>query len=290
MNTRIDRIFARCKAENRPARILFASCGFPTLQQSERVIETMIEQGADIIELGAPFSDPVADGPVIQAASQQAIAHGATLRGILQMAARIRRRHPETGLILFSYFNILLNARLEALCDRLAETGIDGILCVDLPYEERDELKPLCDARGLHLIPLVSPETDETRIPLVTSGCTGFAYAVTVSGITGARRAFPPTLAARLETIRRLTTLPVVAGFGIADTQTARAIGLHADGIVIGSAAIRPLLENQAFEEGLFKMTTFLRNLFGGSTQGNQNLPSNPTPPSFTDNRSPAKL
>lgn len=238
MNTRIKRLFAA----NRPARVLFASCGFPTLEKSERVIETMIEKGADIIELGVPFSDPVADGPEIQTASQQAIANGSTLSGIIDMAARIRRRHPETGLILFSYFNPLLNAGLESLCDRLADAGIDGIICLDLPFEESGELKPLCDARGLHLIPIVSPETDEARIPIVTAGCKGFVYAI--GGLTGERLAL----------IRRLSALPVVTAEAV--------IGGEPDGRVIASAALCPLLENTSFEAGLAALADYLESLF----------------------------
>ena len=235
---RLSSIFAQCRAENRAAFIIFAEAGYPNLAQSEKDIDTAIENGADIIELGIPFSDPMADGPVISAAGQTAIEHGATLVNILEMAARIRQKHPETGLVLFSYFNVMYNYGLEKLCAELQRIGLDGILAVDLPLEERDELLTPCRSHGLHLIPLVSPATSPERAKAIVEDITGFVYYVSVRGITGARASMPPELAQKLETIRQLSPVPVVVGFGIASQEAAHIVAACADGVVVGSAFV----------------------------------------------------
>ena len=235
---RIESIFSRCHAENHAALIIFAEAGYPDLKQSEQDIDTAIENGADIIELGIPFSDPMADGPVISAAGQTAIEHGATLVNILEMAARIRQKHPETGLVLFSYFNVMYNYGLETLCTELQRIGVDGILAVDLPLEERDELLAPCRAHDLHLIPLVSPATSAERAHAIVQDITGFVYYVSVRGITGARAAMPPELAKNLAQLREISSVPVVVGFGIASRDSAHIVASCADGVVVGSAFV----------------------------------------------------
>ena len=235
---RIESIFQQCRAENRAALIIFAEAGYPNLAQSEQDINTAIEHGADIIELGIPFSDPMADGPTISAAGQTAIENGATLVNILEMAERIRKRHPQTGMILFSYFNVMYNYGLEKLCAKLQEIGLDGILAVDLPLEERDELLTPCRSHGLHLIPLVSPATSPERAKAIMEDITGFVYYVSVRGITGARASMPPELAQKLKTIRQLSPVPVVVGFGIASQEAAHTVATCADGVVVGSAFV----------------------------------------------------
>lgn len=235
---RIATIFQQCRAENRAALVIFAEAGYPDLAQSEQHIDNAIANGADLIELGIPFSDPMADGPVISAAGQTAIANGANLANILEMAARLRQKHPTTGLILFSYFNVMYNYGLEALCAELQRIGVDGILAVDLPCEERDELLAPCRAHGLHLIPLVSPATSPERAKAIVQDATGFVYYVSVRGITGARSAMPPELAANLATLRELSPVPVVVGFGIASRDSAHTVAACADGVVVGSAFV----------------------------------------------------
>ncbi len=235
---RIDQVFFRCRAEKRAALIIFAEAGYPDLAQSEQDIDAAIENGADIIELGIPFSDPMADGPVISAAGQKAIENGANLVNILEMAARIRQKHPATGLILFSYFNVMLNFGLEKLCAELQRIGVDGILAVDLPLEEREELLTPCRNHGLHLIPLVSPATSAERAKMIVQDITGFVYYVSVRGITGARSAMPPELAKNLAALRELSPVPVVVGFGIASQDSAHTVAACADGVVVGSAFV----------------------------------------------------
>ena len=255
---RLRAAFARAKAEGRAARVLYMPCGFPSMAESEAVMEALIAGGADILELGVPFSDPIADGPVIQAAGQRALAGGVNLSAILALAKRLRANHPETGLVLFSYLNPILAHGPARLCAEAAEAGIDGLLVVDLPHEEEGELRPLAEAAGLSWIPLVSPATSPERARALTEGCDGFVYVITVRGITGERKALPPELAERLEALRQVTDLPLAAGFGIADAVAARAVAAHADGFVVGSAAVRAVGEG-----GLPGLAGFLARLRG---------------------------
>lgn len=163
METRINRCLERCRAEKRGALVVYVTVGCPSPAESEALIGRLIEAGADMIELGVPFSDPMADGPVIQRAGQLALQAGTTLPEILAIAGRIRKRFPETPLVLFSYYNVLLNYGLDRLGADLRSAGVDGLLAVDLPLEERGEVVPICEANGIQLIPLVSPATSPAR-------------------------------------------------------------------------------------------------------------------------------
>lgn len=231
---RIANIFAA-----RKPLVIFTSVGYPTEEQSEQAVCAAIEKGADIIELGVPFSDPMADGPVISAASQVAIKEGMTLPKTIAFAARIRAKYPQTGLILFSYMNPLLHIGYDAVCQQLADDGVDGILPVDLPLEERDELLAPARAHGLHVIPLVSPLTPEDRVAKIVEGMTGFVYYINVAGVTGARDTLPPEVAERIVMIKRHTSLPVAAGFGIASAAAAKAAANAADGVISGSGFVK---------------------------------------------------
>lgn len=246
---RIKDIFESCRQAERKALIVFASCGCPDMETSEAVIEAIIGSGADIVELGVPFSDPMADGAVIQHASQLALERGAKFADILELAARVRQRHPGVGLVLFSYYNILFNYGPEKLAAEAVRIGLDGILCVDLPFEERDELKLPCDRHGLHLIPLLSPATPIERAAKIVADATGFVYYVTVRGVTGERSALPVELAARLAEIRRVSPVPVAAGFGIGTPAAAKTVGDCADAVVVGSAAVKLTLSGESCEK-----------------------------------------
>lgn len=255
---RLQSVFAHAKAEGRAARVLYMPCGFPSMAETEAAMEALIAGDADVLELGVPFSDPIADGPVIQAAGQQALAGGVNLSKILDLAARLRAKHPETGLVLFSYYNPILAYGPERLCADAAAAGVDGLLVVDVPHEEEAELRPIAEAAGLSWIPLVSPATTPERAKELVAGCDGFVYVITVRGITGERKALPPELAERLKALRQVTDLPLAAGFGISDHATAEAISAHADGYVVGSAAVRALAEG-----GIPRLSAFLTTLRG---------------------------
>ncbi|MBO4303737.1 MAG: tryptophan synthase subunit alpha [Lentisphaeria bacterium] len=246
--TRLQKIFGG----NKKVLVIFDSCGAPTMEESERRLESIIESGADIVELGIPFSDPVADGPVIQKASQTALANGATLEKILKMASRIRKKHPETGLIFFGYCNVFLQYGWEKLFSELALLEADGILVVDLPYEERDEILPFCRKYGIPQIPLIGPSTDLERAKKLLAEAEGFAYCINARGVTGARKTLPPELAARLEALKKISPIPVASGFGISDGKSAFEVAHHTDAVVVGSAAVRlPLPELAPFVRSL---------------------------------------
>jgi tryptophan synthase alpha chain len=236
---RLSEIFASKKP-----LIVFTTAGYPDPETSERGIAAAIENGADVIELGVPFSDPMADGPVIAAASQKAADAGYSINDVLSLAQRIREKFPRVGLIVFSYMNPMLHYGYEALCAKLAEIGVDGVLPVDLPLEERDELLEPCRKHGLHMIPLVSPLTPPDRVKAIVDGMSGFVYYINVAGVTGARHGLPSDYPQLIEGVKSVTKLPVASGFGIADAETAAEAARHADGVISGSGFVKALGES----------------------------------------------
>lgn len=258
---RLNKIFSSCAIVPRSALIIYVTAGYPDLFSSEQAIEGAIANGADIIELGVPFSDPMADGPVICAAARKALAQGVTLPDILAMAARIRQRHPHVGLVLFSYMNVIFHYGLERLCQAFAELGGDGILAVDLPLEERGELQPYCQANGLHLIPLVSPVTDSERVRQIVADATGFIYYVSALGTTGVRDALGNDLEERVRQVRLLSPVPVAVGFGISSGAMTRRISQFADGVIAGSAFVRCFADERPFAEQLASANLLVREL-----------------------------
>ena len=236
---RLSEIFASKKP-----LIVFTTAGYPDPETSERGIAAAIENGADVIELGVPFSDPMADGPVIAAASQKAADAGYSINDVLGLAQRIRAKFPRVGLVVFSYMNPMLHYGYEALCAKLAEIGVDGVLPVDLPLEERDELLEPCRKHGLHMIPLVSPLTPPERVKAIVDGMSGFVYYINVAGVTGARHGLPSDYPQLIEGVKSVTRLPVASGFGIADAETAAEAARHADGVISGSGFVKALGES----------------------------------------------
>ena len=236
---RLSEIFASKKP-----LIVFTTAGYPDPETSERGIAAAIENGADVIELGVPFSDPMADGPVIAAASQKAAGACYSINDVLALAGRIREKFPRVGLIVFSYMNPMLHYGYEALCAKLAEIGVDGVLPVDLPLEERDELLKPCRKHGLHMIPLVSPLTPPDRVKKIVDGMSGFVYYINVAGVTGARHGLPSDYPQLIGGVKNVTALPVASGFGIADAETAAEAARHADGVISGSGFVKALGES----------------------------------------------
>lgn len=259
--SKLQKIFDQCRKENRSAMIVFCSCGFPDEQTGERMIETAIEAGADIIELGIPFSDPTADGPVIQLASQIAIKNGAALSGILAMAERISARHPKTGFILFSYLNVMMNYGLDSLCSKLKKIGVDGILSVDVPYEESEEIDQFCRSCSLDLISLISPATGLDRMKTIIKESRGFVYYVSMKGVTGNSSRFSSDLEERVRRLKDLTSVPLAVGFGISSPEDVRFMSRFADGFVIGSASLKIFIEHpeENKEEKMKKYYDFLK-------------------------------
>ena len=242
MSDRIKRCFARAKAEGRGAFVAYLTMGYPTLAQSEAAVDDLVAGGVDIVELGVPFSDPFADGAVIRSAAYEALKQGVTLDGVLAAAKRIRARHPETGLVVFTYYNLIFSKGLEALAQAAADAGIDAVLSVDLPLEERDELLDVLRPHGLTVVPLIAPNTPLERVVASAAGLDDtFLYVITVKGTTGARTELPANLTARLDAIRAAVKIPIAAGFGISTRAQAEVVSRHADGFVVGSALVKRL-------------------------------------------------
>ena len=244
MSTRLTQAFARAKAEGRGAFVAYLTMGYPTLAASEAAVDALVADGADVIELGVPFSDPFADGAVIRAAAYRALANGVTLDDVLAAAARIRARHPDLALVLFTYYNLIFSKGPERFAAAAADAGIDAVLSVDLPLEERDELLSALAPRGLAYVPLIAPNTPIERVVASADGLKdSFLYVITVKGITGARAELPADLTARLDRIRAAVKLPIAAGFGISTRAQADVVSRHADGFVVGSALVKRLGE-----------------------------------------------
>ena len=246
MNNRISQAFAKAKAENRGAFVAYLTMGYPDLAKSEQAVDDVIAGGADIVELGVPFSDPFADGGVIRSAAYEALRGGATLEGIIELASRLRARHPETGFVLFSYYNLIFSMGLEKFADAVSAAGIDAVLAVDLPLEERKELLDVLVPRGVGYVPLIAPNTPIERVKESEAGLeNSFLYVITVKGITGARAELPSDLSDRLDAIRAVAHIPVAAGFGISTRAQADEVSRHADGFIVGSALVKCLTEGK---------------------------------------------
>ena len=237
---RITEAFENAKAQGRGAFVAYLTIGYPSLAKCEAAIDTLVSEGADIIELGVPFSDPFADGAVIRSAAYEALKQGVTLADVLALAKRVRAKHPKTGLVLFSYYNLLFANGLDRFADAAADAGIDAVLAVDLPLEEREELLAVLRPRGISYVPLIAPNTPMERVRESAQGLDNtFLYVITVKGITGARKELPPDLASRLDAIRAAVELPIAAGFGISTKEQAEEVCRHADGYIIGSALVK---------------------------------------------------
>lgn len=246
MKQRIRNAFAKAKAEGRGAFIAYLTIGYPSLDECERAADELIAGGADILELGVPFSDPFADGGIIRKAAYAALEQGVTLDDVIAFAKRIRSKHPETGLVLFSYYNVIFSKGLANFAAAVEDAQIDAVLAVDLPLEEREELLRELRPRGISFVPLIAPNTPLERIKASEAGLDdSFLYVITVKGTTGERTELPSDLSARLDAIREAAHLPVAAGFGISTLAQASEVSRHADGFIVGSALVKCLMEGR---------------------------------------------
>jgi len=226
------------RARGRKALVTFITAGDPRRDATIPALHALVRGGADVLELGIPFSDPEAEGPVIQLASERGLAAGMTLRGCLELVEAFRRDDPDTPVILMGYLNSVLAMGCARFATAAAAAGVDGLIMVNLPPEEAQELKAALDSSGISLIFLVSPTTTDTRARMILEHASGFVYYVSLTGITGSGNLDHASAGARLRWLRSLTSLPVMAGFGIKDPETARAMAADADGVVVGSALV----------------------------------------------------
>ncbi|MEX0324638.1 MAG: tryptophan synthase subunit alpha [Puniceicoccaceae bacterium] len=240
---RIEKAFATAKSEGRASFVSYVCAGDPDLETSLEVCRTLIGEGTDILELGVPFSDPLADGLTNQLAAERALASGMTQEKVFQLVRKIRE-FSEVPVVLYTYYNLVFSQGVEAFAERAVAAGVDGILTLDLPPEEAGEMDAACAKTGLKTVYIVAPTSPEARIGLICGAATGFVYYVSQEGVTGERDQMAGNLQEKLALIRSHAKGPVVVGFGISQEQHVRAVAAVADGVVVGSALVNCIARN----------------------------------------------
>ncbi|MFK4811531.1 tryptophan synthase subunit alpha [Devosia sp. ZW T5_3] len=266
--SRIEKRFAELKAQNRPALVTFVMGGDPDLATSQAIFEALPQAGADVIELGMPFSDPMADGVAIQLGGQRALAAGQTLRGVLGMVEDFRRKDETTPVVLMGYYNPIYIFGVDKFVAAAKDAGVDGLIIVDLPPEEDEELCIPALKAGINFIRLTTPTTDDKRLPAVLKNTSGFVYYVSMNGITGAAIKSRGAVGEAVERIKGHTDLPVAVGFGIKTAEDAAEIGRHADGIVVGTVLVdavgKSLVDGKATDQTVSAVRDIVASLAAG--------------------------
>ncbi len=239
--SRIESRFATLRREGRTALVPYVTAGDPRPEVTVPLMHAMVAAGADLLELGVPFSDPMADGPVIQLANERALAHHVSLHDVLDMVRRFRQQDSDTPVIVMGYLNPIEVMGYAAFAEAAAEAGVDGVITVDMPPEEADEFRTLLLARGIDPIFLLAPTTNDERIRRIVDAASGFIYYVALKGVTGAGNLDTAEVGQRVSHIRGMTDIPVGVGFGIKDADSARAVAPFADAVVVGSAIVRQI-------------------------------------------------
>ncbi len=250
---------------NKPGLVAYVTCGDPDLATTRAIVLSAIEAGADVIELGVPFSDPVADGPVIQRASERALKNGTSLAEVLTLAAEIREQAQSTGLIVFSYLNPLLQMGLEKFCRVARAAGIDGALVTDLPVEEAAEYLHAMHSHDMAPIFLAAPTSPDERLKRIAAASRGFVYAVSRTGVTGQRQQLAADARKLVKRLRRVTKLPIAVGFGISNAQQFSEVGEFADAVVVGSAIVEAIERHPGHEPSA--VGEFVRRLLAAREQ-----------------------
>ncbi|ACE89026.1 tryptophan synthase subunit alpha [Rhizobium phaseoli] len=270
MTARMDKRFAELKAEGRPALVTYFMGGDPDYDTSLGIMKALPEAGSDIIELGMPFSDPMADGPAIQLAGQRALKGGQTLKKTLQLAADFRKTDDATPIVMMGYYNPIYIYGVEKFLDDALTAGIDGLIVVDLPPEMDDELCIPAIRKGINFIRLATPTTDEKRLPAVLKNTSGFVYYVSMNGITGSALPDPSLVSGAVQRIKQHTELPVCVGFGVKTAEHAKVIGGSADGVVVGTAIVNQVAtsltkDGKATADTVQAVATLVRGLSSGT-------------------------
>ncbi|SOC84074.1 tryptophan synthase, alpha chain [Ensifer adhaerens] len=269
MTARMDKRFADLKAGGRPALVTYFMGGDPDFETSMKIMQALPKAGADVIELGMPFSDPMADGPAIQMAGQRALKAGQNLAKTIDMARRFRETDQDTPIVLMGYYNPIYIYGVERFIEDALKAGIDGLIVVDLPAEMDDELCIPAVARGLNFIRLTTPTTDNKRLPRVLQNSSGFVYYVSMNGITGSALPDPSLIAGAVARIKGHTELPICVGFGVKTAEHARLIGASADGVVVGTAIVNQIAlsltkDGKATQDTVPSVETLVRGLSTG--------------------------
>ncbi len=261
--TRIGRLFETLKHDGRKALVAYLTAGDPHPDRTPALIDALVRGGADLIELGVPFSDPIADGPVIQLGGERALRAGTTMKRVLEIAAEVRRRS-EVPLLLFTYLNPVMRYGLEKLGADAAAAGIDGCLLIDASVEEAHEYVGAMQRHGLGTVFLAAPTSTERRLQLVAQYSTGFIYLVSRTGVTGERDSLSNLVAPLVEAMRKVTDLPLAVGFGVSKPEHVTELGRQVEGVVVGSAIVRLIGEHGASPLLESKLEAFIRELKGG--------------------------
>jgi len=235
---RIASAFSRAQAENRAAFVAYLCAGDPDFDTSLAACRALLSNGVDVLELGVPFSDPLADGLTNQLAAQRALESGITAAQVLELVRRVRAEFPEAPIVLYTYYNLVFAKGIEAYVKSAVDAGADALLTLDLPPEEADEVNRACAAHGLRTVFIVAPTTPARRLPVIAKAATGFIYYVSREGVTGVRDSMAANIPEALAAIRSATKLPVVVGFGISTREHVAQVAKHADGVVVGSALV----------------------------------------------------
>lgn len=247
--------------QNQKVFVAYITAGDPDLQTTRKLCQAMAESGVDIIELGIPFSDPIADGPTNQRAAQRALAAGCNLNSIMAMVADLRRDKFETPLVLFSYLNPIYRMGFETFAQNASQAGVDGILCVDMPTDESQEYRQIMQKAGLDTIFLATPTSDAKRLKMIDEASSGFVYYVSRTGVTGTQKQLSESLEAELDTVKKHIRAPLLIGFGISDADQAREVAKLGDGIIIGSAIVQQIEEMQDIDSGIKNLQQFLQGI-----------------------------
>lgn len=256
-NNRIDQKLEECKIKNRKALITFITSGDSGYETTEKAVLEMAKNGSDMIELGVPFSDPIAEGPIIQAASERSLKKGTTLVGIFEMVERLRKK-TDIPLLLMMYLNTIYRFGTERFFKLCHEHGIDGVIVPDLPYEEKDEIQESADRYNIHNISLVTPASED-RIQMIAHQATGFLYCVSSNGVTGVRSEYSTDFDAFFAPINKYSKVPCAIGFGISGPESAKKMSKYCDGVIVGSAIVR--IVEQFGKESPEKIGEFVKSL-----------------------------
>ena len=263
--SRIEATFSRLKQQQKTALIPFITAGDPDLEVTAELVLALADAGADLIELGVPFSDPMADGPTIQAASERALAAGTTLKGVLQLVTEVRKT-TQIPLVLMGYYNPVFHYGVESFAADAASAGVDALLLVDLPPEEVAEIHGVMSQAGIDLITLLAPTTPRERMARLAATAEGYLYYVSMTGVTGAQKISPEDIQVAVEELKRMADIPVAVGFGITTAADAKAVGNFADGVIVGSALVKIIAEYGQSEELLPEVIKFIAELKHGLT------------------------
>jgi len=257
--SRIAEVLTACRGRGRTALCAYLTAGDPSLDLTPSLVRAAVDAGADLVELGVPFSDPMADGPVLQRSAARAVAAGTTLPRILEAVVDLRREL-RTPIVLFGYYNPFFRYGVEAISRDAAAAGVDGLLCVDLPPEEAGDLRAAAERAGLDLIALLAPTTPPSRIRRIAEAASGFLYLVSVLGVTGGRATLPAELPGLVASVREVTTLPVGVGFGVQSPEQAAWVASFADAVIVGSALAR-VIEDSTADEAPARVADFVGGL-----------------------------